>query len=757
MSAVAGQVPARKDPSKAAVTPELRAWWSWRRLADVTLPAALILVALLPLWPVYLAGNAVVAGVGGVLLGATVAAAGAWRRWNALTLIAVALVVLVVFASLAAPTTALAGVLPTLETWQTVGVSVVRVWRQVLTLLPPVGDAGGLLTVVYLLSFIGALTAVTVALRAKRTRSLALIAPAVVLVIALLLGTRTVVVPALTAGLFVLVGLGWTAWRSGRLQTTRPVATAALAVAGLVGVGTGLVFGPTPADRFVLRDHVDPPRLDQSYPSPLAGFRSYLKLHLDDTLFTLNGAPEGARVRLATLDSYDGLVWDVSSNSSSAGGSFLRATDRFVTEVEPGSIDIDVAIGEYSDVWLPLVGAAQDVTFTHGRTRELADGVFLNRETETAIVTAGLRSGDSYTLTTDAAPAPIAADLEGQTISSLTMPPAEPVPEALAAQALRLTDGASTDVDRAKALADGLAAEGFFSHGLEGDVPSDAGHGLARLALMLDEEEMIGDAEQYAALMALMARSLNWPSRVVLGFEQEGSGSTWEVTGRDVTAWVEIRFDDVGWVVFEPTPDENNVPQSEDPTPQDRPRPQVLQPPPPPNPAPDVPSIGADDAPVDPQPEPEEEPEVSPITRWIYLLGIPVVVLLAPFAAIAVIKARRRHKRKVKGQATTRIAGGWTQVTDTARDLGVAKQPSATRTQEAAQLDEQFGTTLRSLAVFADGATFAPELPESSAAVTYWDEVSKAEHALRRHVGWWRRVRSRFSLASLRTSSRGEG
>lgn len=753
---VAAQRAGSPTPQGAATVPDLRAWWSWPRLADVVLPTVLVLVALLPLWPVYLAGNAVVAGIGGVVLGAAVAGVGAWRRWSALTVVAVSLLTLVVCAALAAPTTALGGFLPTLETWHTVGVSVVRVWRQVLTLLPPMGDAGGLLTVVYLLAFVGAVTAVTLALRTRRTRSLALIPPAVVLVAALLLGTRTLVAPALTAGLFTVIGLGWTAWRSGRLQTTRPFATAALAVAGVVGVGAGLVFGPAPADRYVLRDHVDPPRLDQSYPSPLAGFRSYLKLHLDDTLFTLDGAPEGARVRLATLDSYDGLVWDVTSNGSASGGSFLRATDRFVTEVAPGSIDINVTIGDYSDVWLPLLGSAQDVTFTQGRTRELADGVFLNRETETAIVTAGLRAGDAYTLTTQATPQVEAADLAGQTVSSRSMPPAQPVPEALAAQALRLTDGASTDVDRARALADGLAAEGFFSHGLEGDVPSDAGHGLARLAQMLDETEMIGDAEQYAALMALMARSLNWPSRVVLGFQQEGNDSSWDVTGRDVTAWVEIHFDDVGWVVFEPTPDENNVPQSEDPTPQDRPRPQVLQPPPPPNPAPDVPNLGADDAPVEPQPEPQEEPELSPVVRWAYLLGIPIILLVAPFAVIAAIKARRRRKRRVKGQPTGRIAGGWRQVTDTARDLGLEKPPSATRTQEAASLDEHFGTSLRQLAITADGATFAPEHPEPAAAVGYWADVASAERSLRGKVGWWRRVRSRFSLASLRKPVQGE-
>lgn len=54
-----------------------------------------------------------------------------------------------------------------------------------------------------------------------------------------------------------------------------------------------------------------------------------------------------------------------------------------------------------------------------------------------------------------------------------------------------------------------------------------------------------------------------------------------EATGDNLHVWVEIAFEGVGWVPFDPTPDEDNVPNDQTTTPQANPRPQVLQPPPP--------------------------------------------------------------------------------------------------------------------------------------------------------------------------------
>lgn len=722
------------------------------------MPAVGIVLALLPLWPVYRTGHAVVAAVVGVVLGTGIAVLGSRRRWNAVVVTAVTLGVLIATAALTAPTTAVGGLLPTLETWRTLGVAVVRVWKQVVTLQPPLGNADGLLTVVYLLALVGAVVAVTIALRGGRWRPLALTVPALVLAGSVLLGTSAPVLPVLIALAGVVGGLGWPAWRSGRLELNRPLGVAALAGAAALGVVAGGVLTPDDTPRYVIRDHVEPPPLEEEYPSPLAGHRAYLKDNErapEDVLLTLEGVPEGLdRVRLATLDSYTGLVWDVSNGATPAGGRFLRASDRFVAELDPAAVDVAVTVGTYDDVWLPMLGEVEDVTFGGERGSELARAVFYNAATRTAIATQRLQPGDELTLTTVPTPLVTGAQLGGQVMSEIALPPVQRTPDGLAALAARLTEGATTDAARVQALADGLAQTGYFSHGLEGDVPSSAGHGLARLGLMVVEpEQMIGDAEQYAALMALMARELGWPARVVYGFErtEDETGGTWEISGDEITAWVEVSFEGVGWVTYDPTPDENNVPMAEDPTPADRPQPQMLQPPPPPAPPPDIPSLDAGDAEVDPRPEPEPEPEIPVVVRWLGYLGIPLVLLLLPAVLALILKARRRRRRRRRGDGAARVAGGWLELQDTARDLGLERRPTATRTEQAAQLQEAFGaSTTTLLATRADAAVFGPVPADESQAEEFWAEVRGTERSLRRSKPFLRRLRGRVSFASLR-------
>src|SRR5690606_28639518 len=62
--------------------------------------------------------------------------------------------------------------------------------------------------------------------------------------------------------------------------------------------------------------------------------------------------------------------------------------------------------------------------------------------------------------------------------------------------------------------------------------------------------------EQFAASMAIMARSLGIPARVAVGY-MPGSNvgdNTWEVKVHDAHAWPELYFEGFGWIRFEPTP-----------------------------------------------------------------------------------------------------------------------------------------------------------------------------------------------------------
>ena len=87
------------------------------------------------------------------------------------------------------------------------------------------------------------------------------------------------------------------------------------------------------------------------------------------------------------------------------------------------------------------------------------------------------------------------------------------MPDALRAAATRYSTGAQGAAEQVEAIRAGLAVDGFFSRGRPGELRSASGHGLDRMGLVLTGTPMVGDQEQYAALMALMVRSIGLPAR----------------------------------------------------------------------------------------------------------------------------------------------------------------------------------------------------------------------------------------------------
>lgn len=70
-------------------------------------------------------------------------------------------------------------------------------------------------------------------------------------------------------------------------------------------------------------------------------------------------------------------------------------------------------------------------------------------------------------------------------------------------------------------------------------------------------ESRRGHCEYFASAMAVMLRSLGIPARLVTGYSATNRNPVtgyYEVRVLDGHAWVEARFDDHGWVSFEPTP-----------------------------------------------------------------------------------------------------------------------------------------------------------------------------------------------------------
>ena len=65
-----------------------------------------------------------------------------------------------------------------------------------------------------------------------------------------------------------------------------------------------------------------------------------------------------------------------------------------------------------------------------------------------------------------------------------------------------------------------------------------------------------GYCEYYATSMVVMLRSQGVPARYVVGYStgQQVAGNTYQVRSLNAHAWVEVYFEDVGWVKFDPTP-----------------------------------------------------------------------------------------------------------------------------------------------------------------------------------------------------------
>ncbi|MER2133534.1 MAG: transglutaminase-like domain-containing protein [Arthrobacter sp.] len=721
------------------------------------------------------------AGLGGVVLGLFLAAAAAARRWGLWTTAgATAGTYLVLGPALAAPVEAAGGVLPTFSSLRVLVLGVVFAWKDLLTVAPPVGTAGGMLVVPFLLSLLAGLAAGLLCWRARGAYWPAL--PVLALFAAgIAFGTKDVPLPGLRALLLAAGALVFLSYRRNRALSVAAVPQAALssapakaarlrrrlyggavvAAAAALSLPASALLG-TDLDRKVLRDAVEPPVDLFNFPSPLTDFRRYVKDNADSTLFTVQGLPEGQRIRLAVMDAYDGVVYNVSGQ---AAGGFARVGDAGTlgTGTDSGTAaTLQFQIKDYHGAWLPSGGEVRALRPAGERAREIAGGLYHDAGSGTLLATSGVRSGDSYETAVVFPEEYDDAQLAQYGFAQRAMPRLQQDPPVIGAKAAEFAGEETTPIQRVRKLQQILATEGYFSNGKDGQTPSMPGHGAARMVSLLDAEQMVGDDEQYAVAMALMARKLGIPARVVMGFypdweELEGAPGRIDITGDDVHAWVEVEFERVGWVPFFPTPDEDNEPVPPQQQPKSTPKPQVLQPPPPPQEPAELPP----DTAADPQDAEKKEEDlwesVSGFLRILGLASLPLVVLFGPLLAILLLKRRLRKRRRTAGGTAQRVAGGWREVLGAAADLGVAVSGRRTRREDAAALGRAFpggAAATAALARRADAGIFGPGDPSEEEVRGYWEDVESVRSSLTGTAGFWQRQRARYSLRSLRLETR---
>ncbi|MFQ6485805.1 transglutaminaseTgpA domain-containing protein [Brachybacterium epidermidis] len=768
-----------------------------RRAVDVLVLGSLFVIALLGFQTVYGGIQYVLTGLMALVLATLVALIAARFRWGPLRTAPVMLLVYFLFGSMfAAPTHALWGIVPTLGSLKELLFAPVTSWKAALTIAPPVGIAQGVLVVVWISMLLLALFSMTIVMR-TRLYVVAWLFPLALLLVSVFFGTTEAAWPVVRGVLFAVISVAWLTWRfeSGRLDsasstiisdTVRPgswknpvlrrrVIGGAVIMAIAAGAAVGaqsLLDPPSGTIRHAVRDYVTPPFDPRQYVSPLTEFRGYLKNQRDAELFTITGVTEGEKVRLATMDQYDLHVYNVAGgrDKDAPEGAFLRTAGGVDLHEASGSQRTStVTIGAYSGVWMPTLGERTNRIdlgdLPPERSGALAENLYLNEKSQTAVNSSGLRAGDSYEVGYEPYADLTVEQQRTAKFADIDLPPNARLGPEFAQLADEWVGGVDTDYDRFQNLSRHIKQDAFYSNGIdEDDTASLSGHGYSRLWSMLqdvgfDKEKSdaaptgrIGDEEQFAVLTAVMAREIGIPARVVMGFEvPEGAEGTVAITGDDVTAWVEVAFEGLGWVRFDPAPDDDQDPTQPKPKEVEKPMPQVAQPPPPPaEPPSPPPGATSEDKPQD-----EDPPEET--RSWVVyaaFAAVPVLLLILALTGIVVAKVVRRRRRRARGALPDRIDGGWQEILDLLTDMGRRPDPIRTRSETAAMLEGEVpGAGAALLASRADRAVFGPDDLPPVVVEEYWEQVAAARRTMTASVPWHKRMRALFSLRSFRRRS----
>ena len=692
--------------------------------------------------------------------------------------------------------TTLAHILPTWATLTQGWSATFSAFKTLAAIDPPLGqEAGGLMALWTLMLWTCYLAVLLARYGLGRnlgrpTHPVAVVASALpilaTMAVSAALGTSRGIYPALTGGILWLLLLIWSAIGLGLLRL-QGAASALLTLALAAGVicSVGLLPAPT---RLVIRDHYQPPMDPYQFTSPLSDYRAYVKRHRDDTLVTVHNLPAGTPVRMAVMDRYDGKVWNLSDSSGAGAADYRRIGAQIRTEAQqekakdaksagkPFTATFQIREG-FNHAWLPSAGQVEGIDPVQGLQRE---DLYFNKATDTALTDQVLQAGSSYTVHGLTEDRPETRRIANSDPGQAQVPPLADAPESLPKAAASMTSMQVRGGARALAIEERLHREGWFSHGLAGDYPSPSGHGDYRINQLMQGQAMVGDSEQYASAMALLARQMGLPSRVVLGFlpknrdgsisrsrtRTEADGSTRiDFTGRDAQAWVEVNLKGLGWVPFYPTPPETKTPdKSLDSTPPD-PRTLVRQPPPP---LVDPPrddrttqgrtSVGGQEASRQSSPSFWQRygPVIAKATLWTMPFWLPALMILLLLA----VKVWLRRQARSTGDAKTRIRAGWRLIGNLGRQTGLPLE--GTRSEQATLIARTLLTDppgsssaglrreLDRLRDMADQASFDRNPSDEQEAEACWQLVDKLRSAILASLPRTRRWRALLSPRHLR-------
>ena len=774
-------------------------------------------------WPIYETPRVVVIAVVGTAVGAALVLVARHLRWTAWRVALLAFGAFVVLAVPLAVPSGLAAPDRFLRAVRDAIFGIVLGWKQLITLSLPLGEYQAVLVPFLVVVLFGTVIALSVIVRANRWSAAAVPVVMGMTIFGFAFGTSDgatalpfgdFVLPAprevLLGILLVAVSFTWLVgrarfarvaalalaqgttagvqqgqqsfWRAAR----RRILAAILLLAAVVG---GIAIAPAAATitpRHALRDGIDPLLVVRDQPSPLTGYRSWFANDgYSAELFRVSGdTATFDRIRIATLDSYDGEIFEV--------GSATRFSRLPRTAPIGGSSELTITIGDgFSGPWVPVPANLAAAPVFHGtRADALTDGFYIGESGTTAIDTAltaddgyGLVPGDSYRVfgTAESADDAISSARGGESLIPIDAYPA-------LADWVELQEVSRTGAGLAELVAR-LTARGYLSHSLTdatsstdwiaelsqsssyGFQPSYAGHSTARVeevfTQLLDQQiragqdapdellvAAIGDDEQFATAAALLGRYFGFPSRVVVGVRLAGDSDSpiapcdkGVCVGANITAWAEVLMPTGQWVALDSSPQFSVAPTTiavgeqlpQNPTEPDHVSSEVVTPP----------TSQRDDS---------NGVEPPPITLpgWLETLllilgkigmgALGIVFLLLPVAVLFFAKELRRQRRRGAPVPEVSVVGAWDELVDTYVDNGVEIEKNRTRSSIAREIGRPAAIAL---AYAVDRAVFAENLPDRAASDYAWGLVDGERKELEAASTRMERIRAGLSPASF--------
>jgi hypothetical protein len=737
-------------------------------LIDAAFLMVLVLIAIIGLNTTFTTPRYLVLAAVGAFLGILVAHLANVLRWHWLIVLAMATVAYFLVGGIIdlQDQAAVSGEFAPLAALLNVSNLTVAGWKDMLTTYPPLDGNGPFVVLPYLLAVIVGSMGFVIA---RRNRAVwpSLILPTTLLGVVIAIGTYE---PAalLVQGLgFAVAAFGWLAVRYSRRRKQLGAARRNLTQLGLAGgilvvsLAGCLFLGPlmpgTNGTRQVLRSYIEPPPEFPSYSSPLVGFRNFSSktadIYYNAELFKVQGDVAASElVRIAVMDTYNGLTYDATAggNGQAATG-FQRMGSTLPATVDGDGKDVQITIAEaYANnanlsQWLPSTGIPKQTNFQGANQARHSRSLLFNMTTGQVLLTDRLEAGDVYGL--KAVPLD-KISLEKKEASHGGTPLVQPDTYSFLETVLsNMASADLSDWDQLVTVANYLREEGYWSDGTpKGQEEYRPGHGQNRLIKFLTDPKPVGSDEQYAVAMSIAANRIGYPARVVLGAEVPADGV---VKGQNVKVWVEILCGDGRWKVL---PTETFTP-SRDKEPEDQ----------------TPPEYQTGNTTVVPPPNPQHAPSwldlmidanknvlvfgnpwidgLIKIALWILRYIVPpLALLLLIIGTILGLKALRARRRQTRGPLTTRIAGGWREVVDLARDMGYEVPLKATRLEQAAAIDPD---ELGAVADVADRAIFSSGDPDQSMVTAFWAMVRATKRTMLKSTKRLRRWRAKLNLHSL--------